>query len=150
MDRDNYISRINKTQFPFEADSFFDFHNAMEDFGKMFEEAKRGGICFVQIFIYSLKHRVGELINNAVRKALDAQREQLLNDRARAFGTGDQEFDDFRQRCLDHDWHYNYTDDGDVWRRANKVQLELEETVKQKGGKYKEYWDKYAIPVLSK
>ena len=141
MDRDTYMSRINKTQFPFETDSFFDFHNAMKDFSEMFEEAKRGGICFVQIFIYSLKHRIDALINRRVQEATDQQREYLVAKYEREFGTGDEEYDNFRRRCLSHDWYYNYTDDGEVWRRANKIQKELEEIVKTKGGKYQEYWD---------
>lgn len=147
MDRDTFISRVNQIQFPFEADSYFAFHNAMDSFAKLFEEAKRGGIFFVRIFIEEIRYRIGEQTSKAIQKALDQQRAQLEALHERAFATGDEEYDNFRHRCIAHDWTYDATDDITVWRRGNKVQKELEDIVKEKGGKYQEYWD-YAIKHL--
>lgn len=148
MDRDTFINRTDSQQYPFEVDSYYSLFVSMEEFSKLFDEAKRGGIHFVNIFIHSMRYRLGSMINNAVRKALDNQREFMQQQNERAFGTGDEEFDEFRRLCLGHDWHYDYTDDGAVWRRGNEVQKKLEKIVAEKGGKYKEYWENYALKKL--
>lgn len=148
MDRDTFIKRADDHQFPFEADSYHQLFNSVEEFGSLFDEAKRGGVHFVNIFIQGMKYRLGVFINNAVHKALENQRQYLLTAQEREFGTGDDEFDAFRRMCLTHDWHYDYTDDGAVWRRGNDQQKKLEKIVADKGGKYKEYWENYALKKL--
>ena len=148
MDRDTFIARMDQNQFPFEADSYHSLFNSVDEFYKLFTEAKHGGINFVNIFLHTMKYRIGALINNAVQKALDDQRGYLQQASDRAFATGDEEFDEFRRICLGHDWHYDYTDDGAVWRRGNEVQKKLEKIVAEKGGKYLAYWENYALKVL--
>lgn len=148
MDRDTFIARMDKSSMPFEADSYQKLFETIEEFYKLFTEAKHGGIHFVNIFLHTMKYKMGALINNAVSKALDNQREHMTNMAERAFRTGDDEFDEFRRICLAHDWHYDYTDDGAVWRRGNEVQKKLEKIVAEKGGKYLAYWENYAIKVL--
>lgn len=148
MDRDTFINRTDSQQYPFEVDSYYSLFVSMEEVSKLFDEAKRGGIHFVNIFIHSMRYRLGSMINNAVQKALDNQREFMQQQNDRAFATGDEEFDEFRRLCLGHDWHYDYTDDGAVWRRGNEVQKKLEKIVAEKGGKYKEYWENYALKKL--
>ncbi len=148
MDNDTFLKRVDSQKYPFEADSYHELFKYMEEFHALFNEAKRGGIHFVNIFRDGMKYRLGALINNAVRKALDNQREIMLQTSERAFCTGDDEFDEFRRMCLGHDWHYDYTDDGAVWRRGNEVQKKLEKIVADKGGKYKEYWENYALKKL--
>lgn len=148
MDHDTFLNRVDKHKFPFQSDSYHNLFNSVEETYKLFTEAKRGGIHFVNIFIDAMKYRIGSMINNAVRKALDNQREIMLQQNERAFGTGDEEFDEFRRLCLGHDWRYDYTDDGAVWRRGNEVQKKLEKIVAEKGGKYKEYWENYALKKL--
>lgn len=148
MDRDTFISRMDQSRMPHEADSYYTLFAYIEEFYKLFTEAKHGGIHFINIFLHTMKYRMGAVINNAVQKALDNQREHLQQVSDRAFATGDDEFDEFRRICLAHDWHYDYSDDGSVWRRGNEVQKKLEKIVADKGGKYREYWENYALKKL--
>lgn len=148
MDRDTFIARMDKSHMSFEADSYQQLFETIEEFYKLFTEAKHGGIHFVNIFLHTMKYRVGALINKAVDKALANQREHMLNMYERGFCTGDEEFDNFRRICLAHDWHYDYSDDGGVWRRGNEVQKKLEKIVAEKGGKYRDYWENYALKKL--
>lgn len=148
MDRDTFLNRLNTHKAPFEVDSYHSLFASVEDFYKLFNEAKHGGIHFVNIFVEDQKYRIGLLVSKAVRKALDEQREAIFNMSERAFATGDREFDDFRRLCLGHDWHYDYTDDSAVWRRGNEMQKKLENIVAEKGGKYKEYWENFALKKL--
>lgn len=150
MDRDTFIARMDKSSMPFEADSYQELFETVEEFYKLFTEAKHGGIHFINIFLHTMKYKMGTLINNAVSKALDNQRDNLTQLAERQFKTGDDEFDSFRLMCLQHDWYYSYSDDGGVWRRGNDRQKKLEAIVAEKGGKYKDYWDNYALKVLGK
>lgn len=148
MDRDTFLNRVDSHKYPFESESYHGLFCSIEEFYSLFNEAKRGGIHFVNIFIDGMKYRIGAMINNAVRKALDNQREFMQQQNDRAFATGDDEFDEFRRLCLGHDWHYDYTDDGAVWRRGNDMQKKLEKIVAEKGGKYLQYWENYALKKL--
>ena len=114
MDRDTFLKRIDDHKFPFQVDSYHKFFASMEETSSLFNEAKHGGIHFVNIFIDVMKHRIGVRINNALHEALNKQQEQLQQIARREFGTGDEEFDEFRRMCIGHDWHYDYTDDGAV------------------------------------
>ena len=148
MDNDTFLNRVDTQKYPFEADSYHELFKFTEEFYALFNEAKRGGIHFVNIFRDGMKYRIGAMISKAIRKALDHQTEHMLALYERGFATGDEEFDNFRRLCLGHDWYYDYTDDGAVWRRGNEVQKKLEKIVAEKGGKYKEYWENYALKKL--
>lgn len=149
MDREEFFKKVEETKFPFEVDSFHDFHIASIEYNRLFDEANRGGICFIKLLVAAIKTRQLVIINEKVQEALEKQRGSFSYIQDRDFKTGDEEYDAFRRKCINHDWYYSYSDDGGVWKNGERVRKELEATVATKGGKYKEYWE-YASKTFGK
>jgi len=42
----------------------------------------------------------------------------------------------FKQRCAQADWHYNYSDDHAVWNRGWLESMELNRIAKEKGKEF--------------
>ena len=42
-----------------------------------------------------------------------------------------------------HDWYYNYTDDGKVWRDGKNVEDEIHRIIRERGTKYEQAYNQY-------
>lgn len=57
------------------------------------------------------------------------------------FATGDEEFDAYRKRVLNHDFYYFYSDDIRVYNAGEQRNKELSDIANEKGGIYLTFWN---------
>ena len=80
---------------------------------------------------------------NAVRHYASNE-SQISADKARKhfetrMSTGDKAFDDFREMCWNHDYYYEYSDDGRVARRGAEHAALMQTMAKEGGEKYESF-----------
>lgn len=133
--------------FNFDDTSYYSFIKAMDEERALFQRALRIGPEGVTIFFNLQKRALSKYRSTVFNDGYEKGKQAL----APIVETGDDEFDEFRKYVVNHDWFYDYTDDGSVWRRGNEQRKKIEGILKQKENdpKYKIFFDHYAAKMNS-
>ncbi len=123
----------------------------------VFQETDYDKISFFEFFKrikedISIYREAGHSIANALAlfhvfvrytRDIKLEAEELGYKKAAAMiATGDNDFDLFRQRCVNNDWYYDYSDDNNVWRAGKERTEALKKEAETKGGLYLTYYNK--------
>jgi hypothetical protein len=120
----------------FETDTFFEYIQRTRTENHLFHVAVELGPEFVKDFERRQAGAISRIIRT-VRTKIAAEHQERLN---ALIPTGDAEFDAFRDKVFGHDFWYEYSDDGGVWRRGQEARNEIEKIAKEKGGIYQTFW----------
>lgn len=118
-------------------------HKAQTD---LYYTAYRNGSRHMEAWFKHQTRALNEKVRAAAREAAKKEHERCQAE----LTTGDAEFDEFARQVRGHDWYYQYSDDGAVFRRGADNHERLEAIAKIKGGIYQKYWEYYPTTMNKK
>ena len=133
---DVFENKLRGHKWSIMIDNYRDFMRARTFENDMYNLAMKGGPTYVRKFA----DLQCEVIKKHRDDAVQFHRARFYRELEEAVKTGDNEFDEFAQRVRNHDWTWQYSDDGNVARNASAREDELLRIVKEKGGIYATYW----------
>lgn len=137
METYEFAEMLRGHSWSFEAKSFYSFFGALKQ-ERIFERMASSHPHLTREFAYAQRNAVHKLIAQA-----KAEQMQEFQSRLELYKTGDQEFDEFRDAVMRHDYYYQYSDDGSVYRAGNAQREKIIGKVKEKGGLYEAFWIYY-------
>ena len=138
---DEFRDRLHFHKWSFDQDNFRDYTEAAGKEAFLYDLAMHAGMEYVKAFALRQKNVVSEKVAAALREEIVRSQEMLRT----AHITGDEEFDEFTKNIRNHDWYWQYSDDGDVARRGSAAEDWIMKKMKEKGGIYLAYYNKYAV-----
>ena len=127
------------------ADNFVTFFAAFDEVFLIVMAMRSRGPDNVRSLVAGVKDAFDEYAREQVEKRdtslierFKKEREAAENEADFAFNTGDPVYDNFRNRLRHYDWYADYSDDGDVWRAAERELNELNKIAEENGDRYKQ------------
>ncbi|BDD79870.1 hypothetical protein [Burkholderia phage FLC9] len=112
-------------------------------FSRAMSQALRGLDTFRRVKEDSIRSLISTAVDQAIRNERDKTQEKIQKLKAdyEAIMTPEQkELMAFRARLESHNWWYDYSDDGAVWRNANERHKALLQEAKDKGKPFQDMW----------
>lgn len=138
-----FLALLDKHTWTFNTDNFMDYSKAQREEQELMRLSMAGGPEYVRAFTRVQR----DVLYRRVHEAETKVRQMLIARYDALIPTGDEEFDTFREKVRNHDFYYHYSDDVNVWRNGEERHKALIQTVKEKGGLYKTYWERVCKQV---
>ena len=127
-----------------ETGSFHQIAAAQKAQTDLYYTAYRNGAKHMEAWYRYQVKALNEKIREAAREAAKKERDRCEAE----LTTGDEEFDEFARQVRAHDWFYQYSDDGGVFRRGADNHERLETIAKERGGIYLKYFAYYPTRLV--
>lgn len=92
--------------------------------------------------VIMVERRNAAIIHYLVTEPADRNPELIpVDDEKSEENKAEDELQKYREDLLCHDWYYDWSDDGDVWRRGRAERERLMKVAQEKGGAFMEAWE---------
>lgn len=144
---EDFRQDLYKHEWSHTTNNYSDYIKSVKAESALFSRAMSLGPTGVDMFRRMKEDSMRELVGVAVSQAIRTERatgsEQLDQQKAAlmAIMTPEQKAAvEFMDRLWYHDWYYDYTDDGNVWRNANERHKAFLKEAKEGGKVFEDMW----------
>lgn len=148
LTKKEFLKALETHHFPFESRNGMEYMEAVESTIELYLSAQQLGAKAFKLLYKLERDRTTAFGNQLLQQSqqeIQTQVSHLDKVKAKFEAIVDKEFHAFKEKCLNHYWHFDLANSHEIYDIGSRQEKELLDIVKAKGGIYKQFYDEIRV-----